>query len=235
MRLFRHKKRPPLATRLYQRFVRAHFAKDLHLALQLEARRESLAYIKEHMRAAMICPERTDLHRLAVDHAELEGLFLELGCKRGGSLRQIAGMTARTVHGFDSFQGLPEDWSGNVQRRGKFSTRGKLPRVPANVRLHAGWFEDTLPEFAEVHEGPIAFMHVDCDLYSSTTTVLKSLGAWLVSGTVIVFDEYFNYPGWQEHEFRAWQEFVSAHGISYDYLGFQARGGAVALRISGRS
>jgi hypothetical protein len=37
---------------------------------------------------------------------------------------------------------------------------------------------------------------------------------------VIVFDEYFNYPNWQEHEFRAFQELVEECRVRYQYLGY---------------
>lgn len=50
-----------------------------------------------------------------------------------------------------------------------------------------GWFDETLPKFAAEVEGPAAFLHVDCDLYSSTRTVFEALGDRVVPGTVIVF------------------------------------------------
>jgi len=53
----------------------------------------------------------------------------------------------------------------------------------------------------------------------------------LQAGTVIVFDEYFNYPNWQQHEFKAWREFVAERGVSYEYLAFARQ--QVALRIRG--
>ena len=58
-------------------------------------------------------------------------------------------------------------------------------RVRSNVRLYRGWFEDTLPAFCEQHPGPIAFLHLDADLYSSTRTVFDLLGDGIVPGTVI--------------------------------------------------
>jgi len=227
----------PLLDLLYQRLVRAHYAKDLLLELQLEAKRESIDYVQAHMRGAMVLGSREALHRLALERAAAadapaDGLYIELGVKKGASLRAIAAMTDRVVHGFDSFRGLPEDWSGTSLRRGKFSTGGRMPRVPRNVRLHAGWFEDSLPPFAAEHSGPIAFMHVDCDLYSSTRTAFEVLGDRIVAGTVLVFDEYFNYPNWREHEHRAFQELVTARGIAYEYLAFLGRGGSVALRVT---
>jgi hypothetical protein len=63
-------------------------------------------------------------------------------------------------------------------------------------------------------------MHIDCDLYSSTVDILTGLVKHMRPGTVVLFDEYFNYPGWERHEFKAWKEFVSAHGVKYEYLAY---------------
>lgn len=217
--------------RFYRQLVRNEYGKDLLLELQLDAKRESVAYIKQHMRASMVCSDRPSLHRLAFDHVSVDGLILEFGVKKGATIKGIASFTSQPVHGFDSFQGLPEDWSGTTIRKGRFTTGGKLPRVPANVTLHPGWFEDSVPKFVTEHSGNVAFMHVDCDLYSSTKTVFDCFADRIVSGTVIVFDEYFNHPNWQDHEFKAFQEFVSARGCAYDYLAFTAQGGSVAVKI----
>ena len=74
-----------------------------------------------------------------------------------------------------------------------------------------------------------SLIHIDCDIYASTRTVLELLAARIVPGTVIVFDEYLNYPSWKEHEFRAFQEFVAAGGRRYDYIGFASSHTSVAV------
>jgi hypothetical protein len=74
-------------------------------------------------------------------------------------------------------------------------------------------------------------MHVDCDLYSSTKSVLNALGAQLVPGSVIVFDEYWNYPGWRQHEHRAFQELVASRGLRYRYEAFVPTGCQVCVVI----
>jgi hypothetical protein len=56
-----------------------------------------------------------------------------------------------------------------------------------------------------------------------------------VPGTVIIFDEYMNYPGWQLDEFRAWQEFVAQHKIRYEYIGRVSRHQKVAIRVLGNT
>jgi hypothetical protein len=57
----------------------------------------------------------------------------------------------------------------------------------------------------------------------------------LQNGTVIVFDEYFNYPNWQRHEWRAFQEFIRDSGFLYRYLGFAQKNGHVAVRLGEKS
>lgn len=156
--------------------------------------------------------------KLGIELAAIEGLVLEFGVRFGTSLRHIAAMARQEVHGFDSFEGIPEQWHDEPQ--GNYSTRGVLPEVPDNVRLHAGWFEDTLPEFLKSHPGPVRFMNVDCDIYSSTKTVLDLLADRIISGTVIAFDEYIGNEHWREDEFKAFQEAVVRHGWTYRYVSF---------------
>jgi hypothetical protein len=50
-----------------------------------------------------------------------------------------------------------------------------------------------------------------------------------VPGTIILFDEYFNYPNWEVHEYKAFQEFVTKYGVKYRYLAFARQ--QVAVRI----
>jgi hypothetical protein len=106
-----------------------------------------------------------------------------------------------------------------------------LPRVRANCELVVGWFDQTLPGFLESHPQPVAFLHVDSDLYSSASYVLDCLRDRIRPGTIILFDEYFNFPGWQQDEFRAWQEFVDRNHVEYEYIGMVTRHQKVAVRV----
>lgn len=177
----------------------------------------------EHIRAHHQFDEmRLHLHNLdalrtALDEVELDGEVAEFGVYQGQSLTVIAKhFPDLTVHGFDSFVGLPESWSGSAKGAGDFGVGGRPPDLPVdNVEFHVGWFEDSVPVYAERHHGPFAFVHLDADLYSSTRTVLEALGSWCVPGTVLVFDEYFGYYGWQRHEHRAFMELLEARGLEY--------------------
>ena len=134
-----------------------------------------------------------------------------------------------TVFGFDSFEVLPEDWRAQFVA-GTFAV-GEVPDVPG-AEIVVGWFDQVLPGFLAEHPEEVAFLHLDADLYSSTKTVLDALKSRLRAGTVVVFDEYFNFPDWQEHEHRAWTEFVERTGIRFDYLGFTADDEQISLRIT---
>jgi Macrocin-O-methyltransferase (TylF) len=169
----------------------------------------------------------------AIDHVIVDGLWLEFGVSTGASLDFIAGQTDRLVHGFDWFEGLPEDWvigSGyRVEPKGSY--RGRPAFTRPNVALVEGLFERTLPEFLRTHQGPVAFVHVDCDLYSSTRVVLEALRDRLVVGTVLAFDELHNYPNYAEHEMKALLE-LAATGIEYTYLGHTAQATAASLHVT---
>jgi hypothetical protein len=95
------------------------------------------------------------------------------------------------------------------------------PSVRPNVILHKGWFDKTLPQFRQDYPQRIAFLHLDADLYSSTKTVFDLIGDRIVPGTIIAFDEFFNYPNWQnDGECRAFREFAASKKISFEYLGY---------------
>ncbi len=154
----------------------------------------------------------------ALKAVTLDGMVAEFGVYKGSSLTRIAQFfPERTVHGFDSFVGLPEAWG--AKGAGAFDVGAKPPELSvSNVEFHVGWFDDTVPVFAGQHAGPFAFAHLDADLFSSTKTVFDHLETWFIPGTVVLFDEYFGYHGWQHHEHKAFQEFLDRTGLSFEAL-----------------
>jgi hypothetical protein len=149
----------------------------------------------------------------------------------GKTINHIASLLPRLmVYGFDSFEGLPERWQAHYPK-GSFRME-RLPKVRVNVELVKGWFSETLPEFLKEHAGAALFLHIDCDLYSSTRDVFEQLEPRIDAGTVIVFDEYFNYPGWKEGEHKAFMEFIERTGHEYEFLGYAKSNEQVAVRIT---
>lgn len=142
------------------------------------------------------------------------GVALEFGVGCGNSLNQIARFMP--VIGFDSFQGLPEDWREGFPK-GSFACERPNYDLPKHVQLIVGMFEETLPSFIPPLD--IGMIHFDCDLYSSTATALAWIGQHIKQGCCIVFDEWHGYEGCQEHEQRAWREFADANKIEWEVIG----------------
>lgn len=199
----------------------------------LRALDRTVEYIERAMPHALGFEAQRDLMTYALDEVHVDGHYLEFGVFTGGTIRFMARrIKPRLFHGFDSFEGLPETWSGYSLGRGAFHRGARLPRVPGNVRLYPGWFDATLPEWLKNNPGPVAFIHIDCDIYSSTRTILTLLADRIVPGTIILFDEYFNYPNWEEHEYKAFKEFLAERKIGYRYLGFARQQVAVRMQAA---
>ena len=188
---------------------------------------ESSDYAIKNFSQAMQFVSRTELWRYCLNKSTQlqyteEGVIAEFGVWKGESINFLAKTCPRArVFGFDSFEGLEEDWYGYSLQKGRYSTKGRLPKVENNVTLIKGWFEDTLPNFVKslAHE-QILILHMDADTYKPSKYVLNSLVKNLDTGSIIIFDEYFGYPGWQLHEFKAYQEFVTKFSIKYKYIAY---------------
>jgi predicted O-methyltransferase YrrM len=147
-----------------------------------------------------------------------DGLVLEFGVAEGFSIKQmLPHLHNRTIHGFDSFEGLPEEWRPDFPK-GIFAC--DTPTLPDNVILHKGWFNETLPGFLEQNPDKIALLHLDADLYSSTDYVLRQLEHRLVPGSFVIYDElYYKYDNYKEHEYKAFVEHHVRTGLHYEFLG----------------
>lgn len=204
--------------------------RDLHAASEHAAAASSAEFIRQTMPTVQAFPDMQATLEHGLRLAPADGLALEFGVYSGTTLKTIAAARSGGVFGFDSFDGLPESWRTGFPT-GAFATT-EPPDVPG-AELVVGWFNDTLPGFMVEHaDEPVAFVHVDCDVYSSTVTVLENVGPRLRPGTVLVFDEYFNYPSWQDHEHRAWTEFVQRTGIGFTYEGYTTDHEQVVVRVT---
>jgi hypothetical protein len=145
-------------------------------------------------------------------------LCLEFGVFQGLSLGQWINVLQGAdfeIHGFDSFEGLPETFTLHYAGKGHFSTAGLLPAIDnPRVTLHKGWFEDTVPGFT-VPKHDLLVINMDADLYSSTILVLRALRPHIVPGTFIHFDD-FSAP---MHEMRAFADFLAETGLHFKVRG----------------
>lgn len=203
---------------------------DLLAAADRDAVLSSARFSIETMPNALTFPSPRATLEHALGLAPAGGMALEFGVFSGQTLKVIADARGGTdVYGFDSFKGLPEAWRSGFPA-GAFGVDA-VPEVPG-AELVVGWFDETLPRFLAEKPEPVAFLHVDADIYSSTRTVLDHVGPRLQAGSVVVFDEYFNYPGWQQHEHRAWQEYVGRTGTRFHYESYTSDNQQVVICIT---
>ncbi|WP_232786725.1 class I SAM-dependent methyltransferase [Mycolicibacterium aurum] len=166
--------------------------------------------------------------------ADADALVLDLGVWIGWSTRLTADASGRPVYGFDTFEGLVEDWQIDDQlviKRGTFSLTEPLakrfitdtgvtlrdgipPALGRDVQFIKGSTYDTLEPFlASKPAAPIALFHMDLDTYESCLHALETCKDRFVEGSILVFDEYLVTNG----EMRAFYEFQSKYGLQWRY------------------
>ncbi|HEX4343134.1 MAG TPA: class I SAM-dependent methyltransferase [Verrucomicrobiae bacterium] len=223
---------------VFSRFIRwiTHLsldqaAMDIPLERQRRALMTTVDYVERYMVDVDSVGSKKELLTKAFQVADTskDRLVLEFGVFMGYSINHLAKLTDKTIYGFDSFEGLPERWRDTCEK-GAFAVP-KLPKVRKNVTLVKGWFNETLPDFLKANPGVVGYMHVDSDLYSSARTVLELLEPRLKPGSVIVFDDYFNYSGWQEGEYKAFMEFLERTGLDCEFIGYHRNEQHVAMML----
>jgi len=213
----------------FLRYIFARFRqKPLKLLITLVM---STKFVLENLRLSPKFKDRYELFRHSISKVSADGLFFEFGVANGDSINFLASLTPDiTVYGFDSFEGIPEAW-GDMPK-GYFRLN-ELPKVRRNVKLVVGLFQETLEPFLEGHTEKAKFIHMDADLYSSTKYVLFTLAKnnRLMKGTIIQFDELFNYLGWWDTgEYKAFIKFVREFNVAFEYLGYVLTPGARAIQ-----
>jgi len=192
--------------------------------------------IEKEMRGLYECECWMEMMRETLQHAiannsqlmsdPTQSLFAEFGVASGKTLSYISDNLMRVygtsliIHGFDSFVGIPEAWN-NLQAK-TFSMEGKIPEILhplKNIKIHVGYFNETKHDVDDYEH--VSFLHMDMDIYPAAREVLLHFACRLAPGTVLVFDELINYPGWSmEGEFLALQEVSALAGLAWRPLGF---------------
>jgi O-methyltransferase len=168
----------------------------------------------QHLRDSHRCASfsnRMEMYRYV--HEQIIGTdaidYLEFGVFQGESIKYWTSINKRPesrFFGFDSFEGLPEDWKDG-RPRGHFDTGGSTPTIgDARVQFVKGWFVNSVPPFArDFTTRNRLVLHLDADLYGSTMLPLVHFERLMTSGTLLIFDEFYD----REHEYKAlmdWQK-----------------------------
>jgi hypothetical protein len=158
------------------------------------------------------------------------GCVVEFGTYQGRWINYLAEVGQRVIHGFDSFEGLPEpsDHDLDCWHAGQFAV--DYETVCANVRskerpwikLHKGWFSETIPTPEVQAISDICFARIDCDLYEPTVEVLDYLTHRLTNGALLAFDDWtFDL---EKGETRAFDEWSRRVPLRFEFLDFSGMG-----------
>ena len=186
-------------------------------------------FFKDKMKSSSVFLKVDDIRNFAIYRAILNNagdsrnLFLEFGVYTGGSINLFSKQLKNihgTIYGFDTFEGLTEDWLTHVFfPKGSLSLKNKLPKVAKNAILIKGKIQDTLDNFLKDNlKKKILFAHMDMDTYASTKFALAKIKPFLEKGSVILFDEFYGYPNWQQEEYKAFTEVVKEN--EYKFIAF---------------
>jgi hypothetical protein len=174
---------------------------------------------------------REELFRhISADVAERRVLYLEFGVASGASMRQWSRLLRNPrsrIHGFDSFLGLPHNWTLEGHERGDFSTSGRAPKIDdRRVRFFVGWFEETLPHYRwPEHEVLVVLM--DADLYGSTATALRHVKDRLRPGSYLCFDQFHH----RCDELRAFAELLEENDFVFELAAASRDRSRVAFKV----
>ena len=175
-----------------------------------------------------------DYHKFIIGRAKENDAFnkkfyLEFGVWVGSTINFFSNYV-NTIYGFDSFEGLREDWVGSETPKGTFNLNKKPPKLNKNVIPIVGWVQDTLVPFLEKYKPEINFVHMDMDTYETTKFVLTKIKPYLVKNCIITFDELYNYPGWEVGEYKALKE--TFNDSEYKYVCFCLNSQQAAIQIT---
>ena len=209
------------------------------MLMRREAVVDSFNYAKENMTAAYSFLDRFEGLSLSIREAKRRfpdrNFVMEFGVYKGGMINfQARKFPGLNFVGFDSFEGLQENWHGMAPEK-TFDLGGKLPRVRSNVTLVKGWFAESGPRWKA--ENPSVriplLVHVDCDTYDATVDVLKLCSDYVKHGLIIHFDDFFGFPNWRSGGFKALKEISESQQWRLTYLSYGTKEVAVLAEKSG--
>ena len=160
--------------------------------------------------------------------------YLEFGVYKGDSIKYFSSINSNnnsTFTGFDSLEGLPEDWLelSRTVKSNTFDVEGKLPETDdTRISFIKGMFQTTLSNFIKGYKSNNQMViHIDCDIYSATLFVLTHMNELIKPGTIIIFDEFYSLL----HEFRALEDYSSSYLRDYQVVSMTDNYDQVAIKM----
>jgi hypothetical protein len=203
------------------------------MLMRRDAVMDAFDYAKTNMPDAYSFLDRFEGLSLSIDEARKRfpsrTRVLEFGVYKAGMINyQARKFPQLSFVGFDSFEGLQQQWSGMAPEK-TFDLGGRLPKVRRNVSLVKGWFSESGPRWKASNPAsdvPL-LIHVDCDTYAATVDVLELCSDYVEHGVVFHFDDYFGFPNWRTAGFKALKEIAEKRRWRLTYLSYGTKETAV--------
>jgi hypothetical protein len=194
-----------------------------------DAIQESFAHARERMKGAYSFLDRYEGLSLSIEIAKQRfpsrKRILEFGVFKGDMINhQAKRFPELGFVGFDSFEGLREDWPGMLPK-GAFNLAGRMPRARPNVSFVKGFFDASFPQWIgqQTANEPPLLVHVDCDTYQSTVDVLNLCSPYVSEGLIFHFDDYFGFLNWQSAGYKALSDIAEREGWKLEYISYGAK------------
>jgi hypothetical protein len=209
------------------------FSTDIRLGLQQRALASTVDLIESRMPGVSPSPSALDLLDRALRRADLsdDRLLCAFGTLNTAVIDRLADAAPNAVLVVGRLDGEAD----HSRAPGLPKRRPALEKLFSNRRkvvFVGGAPGRALPHFLAECRGMVGFMHVGCGTFSSARAVLDILQPRLGPGAVVLFAKYFNHPGWEEGEHRAFTEFLAKAGLGAGYIGYHETGEEVAVVLS---
>ena len=193
----------------------------------------SYNHFKKYFKSSVLLNDER-VHHYAILEAlkndkEKNLFYLEFGVYKGHSINNFS-KYLNVIYGFDSFNGLNEDWAGNIDHPKSTFSLNKIPRFNKNVKIINGLIQNTLEKFVLKHKPKINFIHIDTDTYETGKYILKTLKPFLVKNCIIIFDELHNFTGWDSGEYKALTETFKED--EYKFIAFAHNSQKAVIKIN---
>jgi len=199
----------------------------LEIKIEEDLAEQTLKNFKEHFKNSLLFRDKWEIRKYAIETALLNDLnndyfYLELGVFKGRGANFFSRFVKK-LYAFDNFyEGLSEDWIGMHRPKGDMKLK-KLPKLNSNVVPVVGMVEETLDEFLEKNNPKINFVHLDMVTYSPTKFALEKIKPYLTKGAILIFNELYNFIGWQNGDYKALKEVFNDDEFEYKAFRINAK------------
>lgn len=174
-----------------------------------EEKKKCFDHFKKYFKSSIFLPSR-EIREYAIKKSIEQDpnknfTYLEFGVGGGLSINYFADFVNK-IYGFDSFKGLNEDWLGFTKAKGTFAKIYKELSFKSNVIIVKGLVQETLEKFLLENNPKINFVHMDMDTYKTSKYILEKIKPYLNKNSIILFDQLYNFSGWDVGEYKALKE-----------------------------